>query len=1066
MLTPSLSIELLGTIRVLVHGEPLPRVRSKKGLWLLALLALRGGRPIAREWLAGTLWPDADLSVGLANLRPVMSELRRALGAEGKRVEARGRSEVSLDLTDAYVDTVALDFALQRGDHVRVAELYRGSLLEGCAEEWCIQERSVREEKCLASLMTLGQGETQAGRHAEAVQLFTRAGQVDRWRDAPVQGLMSALSATGDVNAALQVYRRFAITLSREAALEPTAETRALYDELRELLRSGDRAARGESRAKTPHNLTESLTDLVGREDERVDVAARLRRSRLVTLTGMGGIGKTRLARSVAKDMLGEYPGGVWYVALDAISGGDSIPQAIGTAMGLREDSARSALSTITEKLRDRRALLVLDNCEHVIKDCAQVARELTRQCGSLSILATSREPLRITGEVIWQVPSLLFPAWPSLPPSRTTRLRVAESYDGVRFLVDRIQAFDSSFVLNAENLEEVVTLCAKLDGIPLALELAAARASSMSLKALVEHLERQLLSALSRGDREAHHRQSTMEATLDWSYALLGPEEAEVFRKGSLFVDGWNREAAEAIFGPGGLESLASLIEKSLVVFDPSQDRYRMLETVRQYAAEKLAECGSTDALLRIHRTFYSALASRAFAAKGGDEQAAWLKRLEEDHGNLLAALRGFVMDANGGLEGLQMASDLTWYWQIRGPRSEGIEFLVLALSHPGAADDSAERGRALNGAGILAFHRGDRSVAKPLFEAALAVRRRLGDARGVVASLTNVANVMMSDGEHEAAQAAYAECLTITAGAENYAGQAHTLVNVGYLAIGHLGECQRAQEAYEEALRLYRSLGDPSGESFALEGLGFVALAQAAHEEARACFEESMSIRTRLQDQDVGWSLDYLGEVALARGEMTIAREWFEQSMAHFIQTGESEGIAAVKGGLACIDLAEGHDLGAKSLFEEALLLFRGVGERRSACRTLCYLSLIEARQGNLAGAIRILSTCLAELQQIKSPLGLVVGLETCADLFCRQNRLEDAVPLWGAARRERDRTGHRRYRHEEAEQLSQLDRCRSELGETRFGELWDEGFVRSLDEAADQCLLVMEAAQGKTS
>jgi len=1042
-----LKIELFGTMRVQVEGEPLPRLRSRKAVWLLALLALRDGRPASRQWVATTLWPDTDASIALANLRPVMSELRRALGSQKNRVQSVDRNSVVLDLSNAFVDTIEFDRAVREGRHERAAELYRGSLLEGCPEEWCLQERNVRQLQCIETLLKLGEDALLAERHLDGTIWFMRARGMDSWRDAPVRGLMKCLVAAGDLNAALQSYREFAQALSREAGLAPDRETTALYERLRARTTETKVPEQPAEPRQTPNNLVRPLTKLIGREDERLDVPARLRRTRLVTLSGVGGIGKTQLALAVCHDLLTEYPGGVWFAALDRLSDEKGLIQALAAEIGVQEEF----LDGIVERLQDRRTLLVLDNCEHLIGACRDIATTLIQRCGELRILATSREALGVPGEEIWPVPSLDFPDLTSLPHSRATRLRVVDSYESVRLFVDRAQAVQPKFSLTSENLDGVVDICAQLHGIPLAIELAAARTRSMSIGTIVEHLRSRQLEVLQSRNRGLPDRQATMRATLDWSHDLLDSEEKRVLRRVSVFVAGWPFAAAEAVAGPGTRDFLDSLIDKCLVIFDGNSDRYRMLETVRQYAAEQLRESGEFDSICLLHRTWFLDFAERGSAGMGGEDQGLWLRRLSQEHGNLLGAMEGFATSPNGGIEGLRIAGALWKYWNIRGPRSEGRECLQRALNHPGADGETAERGRALNGAGALAYHAGDRIEAKPLFEAALKTRLHVGDKRGAASSLTNLAVVLMSDGEVEGAQAAYEKCLSIARELKDESLIAVTLLNTGYLLLSHLGELAEARDRYERALGSYRNLGDASGVAFSTEGLGFVALAMGDFEAARGHFEEAMSIRQGLEDQDVAWPLEYLGEVALSRGELAIAQDYLEKSLALFMKTAEREGIAASTAGLACVSLARGDFHRARSQFEEALRLFRLVGERVSVCRTLCYLGVLSARSAEFVEAERLLRECLALAQEIRAPNCLTQCLEAFAELLSRGGDYERAMCLWGAADRERERTGERRRLHDESEEAVQKQLVRTALGEPVFDAFWDRGRSMTLDEAA---------------
>lgn len=495
---PALTLALFGPMQVLVQDQPLPHLRSRQSLWLLALLSLRHPRPVEREWLAGTLWPDSDQSQAFRNLRVVLSELRSALGAESWRLQSPSRHTLSLDLTGAEVDVRTFDAAVVSGQPsalVQAIALYRGPLLEGCHQEWVVQEREAREHHCLQALQKLAGTALTAGDYDTAIGYYQRAVGMDPWQEAARRGWMEALAKKGDTNAALQVYREFIAFLKEDPKAVPDAETSALYERLRAEVRqrADTHAVVTVEAAPVPRvkgYLSHPLTDLVGREDERIEVALRLQHSRLVTLTGVGGIGKTRLAREVASEVAREYADGVWLVALESLTEGRLVLQQLASVLGLREERGRTPLQRVTEHLRQKRLLLVLDNCEHLLEASAQVAAHLLQECGEVRILATSREALGITREMVWSVPALTVPDLEYLPQGRATLLRILMGYESVQLFVERAQAVQKSFNLTGSNARLVAQVCRQLEGIPLAIELAAARVRAMSVEQIASRLE------------------------------------------------------------------------------------------------------------------------------------------------------------------------------------------------------------------------------------------------------------------------------------------------------------------------------------------------------------------------------------------------------------------------------------------------------------------------------------------------------------------------------------------------------------------------------------------------
>ena len=472
--------------------------------------------------------------------------------------------------------------------------LCTGPLLEGCPEEWVPQERRVREEGCLQALQTLADSALAAGDYGKAAEYSRQAVVLDPWRDGAQRGLMEALSRGGDTNAALQVYREFTELLRADPKAVPDKETSGLYAHLRAEARrqaSSPPVAAVETPAPAVTGyLPHPLTDLVGREDERLEVTAKLRRSRLVTLTGPGGIGKTRLAVEVAGEAAPEFADGVWLVSLEALADEDRLEGQIAGLLGLKETPGQSWRESLAQHLRAKRLLLVLDNCEHLRSACARVAGSLLQECARVRVLATSREALGVTGETVWSVPALAVPGLDHLPPGRAPLARVLAGCDSVQLFVERAQAVQKTFSLTGDNAPAVAQVCARLKGMPLAIELAAARINVLTVSEIASRLDDHL-NLLAGRNRAGPSRQQTLRATLDWSYSLLSGLEQTLLRRLSVFAGGWGLAAAESVCIGDGLEAArvldltASLTDKSLVVFEPRETggRYRFLETLRQ---------------------------------------------------------------------------------------------------------------------------------------------------------------------------------------------------------------------------------------------------------------------------------------------------------------------------------------------------------------------------------------------------------------------------------------------------------------------------------------------------
>jgi len=523
------------------------------------------------------------------------------------RLQSPDRQTLLLDLTGAEADVAAFDGAVtgkKLSDLALAVALYQGPLLEGCTEEWVFQERAAREKQCLQALQTLAEAASSAGDHTGAIGHYQRAAALDPWGDAVRRGWMEALTKSGDRNAALQVYRDYVHRLKSDPKAVPDEKTSALYLRLRTEMRQEAHphtvvAAIEETKPSAVTGyLPHARTDLVGREDERLEVVTRLRRARLVTLTGLAGIGKTRLALAVAAESVQEYADGVWLVDLEALIEGNMVVPQIAAVLGLTECAGQSLLQTVTDHLRKKRLLLVLDNCEHLREATAQAIAPLLRECADLRILATSRDALGITGETAWTVPALAVPDPDYLPQGRATLLRVLMGYESVQLFVERAQTLEKTFQLTSSNAPTVARICALLQGIPLAIELAAARITAMTIEQMAARLHDHL-GLLTGGTRIALSRQQTLRATLDWSCALLSEPERRMLHRLSVFLGGWTLEAAEALCAEAGIETgqaldlLTALVDSSLIAYEEHATEigghYRLLETVRQYAGERL---------------------------------------------------------------------------------------------------------------------------------------------------------------------------------------------------------------------------------------------------------------------------------------------------------------------------------------------------------------------------------------------------------------------------------------------------------------------------------------------
>jgi non-specific serine/threonine protein kinase len=599
-----------------------------------------------------------------------------------------------------------------------------------------------------------------------------------------------------------------------------------------------------------PNNLPVQLTSFIGREREKSEIRGLLSTSRCLTLTGSGGAGKTRLALQVAADAVDGYPGGVWLAELAPITDPALVPKTVASALGVPEQPGRDMTETLVDSLRPKALLLVLDNCEHLLTACADLAIALLRVCPQVRILTTSREGLRIPGEILWRVPSLSLPDIRHLPPSDDLML-----YEAVRLFVDRAVTAAPGFTLTTENASAIAQICLRLDGIPLAIELAAARVKILSVHQIAERLDDRF-RLLTGGSRISLPRHQTLRAAMDWSYELLSGQERILFRRLSVFAGGWTLDAAERICAgdtveaPEILDLLTQAVNKSLVMVDAQGAIawYRLLETVRQYARERLMESGETGGVRVRHRDWYVALAERGERELRGPAQGAWLERLEREHDNLRAALEWSVAEHDGLHAGLRLAGALYWFWFVHGHWTEGRRWLEVALA------DSAEAPahtllKALQGVAFLAYRQGDYGRATAAEEQGLVASRNVGDIGSSVMFLTTSGLVALRRGDYSRATAQIEESLSLSLRLEDKWLISLALGNLGAVA-RHRRDYRKAEALYEQSLTLSREVGDKRRIAYSLRNLGIVALYRGDHDQATAFFVESMSLVREFRD------------------------------------------------------------------------------------------------------------------------------------------------------------------------------------------------------------------------
>ncbi len=655
-----------------------------------------------------------------------------------------------------------------------------------------------------------------------------------------------------------------------------------------------------------PHNLPAPLSTFIGREHELAEVKQLLSANRLVTLTGAGGSGKTRLSLKAAEESLHEFEHGVWVVELASLTDPVLLPQVVASALNIQEQSVRSLLGFLVDYLSPRQTLLVLDNCEHLITDCAQFVDTILQKCPHLKILTTSREVLGITGEAALAVPPLSLPGqqpWTN-PASQRDAVRYYEDFESVQLFMARAQTVDQTFRLTAENGVWVAEICRHLDGMPLAIELAAARVRSLSVQQIAQRLDDRF-RLLTSGSRTAPARQQTLLATLDWSYTLLSSIEQKILRRLSIFAGGSTLEAAEAVCVDDEIQSvevlevLSRLVDKSLVMVDRpgnGETRYRLLETIRQYAHQKLSESVEVDISKDRHLHYFIRWAEKAEPYLTGPKQLQWLELYEAEHDNLRAALQWCNSDDIRAPAGLRLAAACGRFWRLRGYLSEGRMRLSAALSKTGAQAQTITRAWAMT---LLANHmylQSDYPAMRPVAEEALFIWRELGKQglAGAAYTLDLLGELATEEGDYARAIALFQEALDIYKELNDERGMGQINMQFGWAAM-RTGNLEQAEVYLQEFRNLAQKMADETSLAFAFSGLGEVAIRQGKYEGAVSLLEQALELNRERGDKwGTATSLGSLGWVAQRQHDFGRMKAFLDQSLSIRMEISDKGGIA----------------------------------------------------------------------------------------------------------------------------------------------------------------------------
>jgi predicted ATPase/transcriptional regulator with XRE-family HTH domain len=816
----------------------------------------------------------------------------------------------------------------------------------------------------------------------------------------------------GDVLPRRETARRLAIVLGLtgeqrtrfEALAQPLCRPRGTSGEL-----SSTSPVRGAALWGTAtHNLPAQVTSFIGREREIAEVRRLLGTTRLLTLIGTGGTGKTRLAVQVVAGLLDHYPQGVWLAELAPIGDPDGVPTAVAGAVGVREEAGQPLVATLVAALRPRHLLLVLDNCEHLLDACAALVEALLRGCPHVTVLATSREPVSLAGETSWRVPSLALPDSEHLPPPEALG-----QVEAVRLFVERALAAHPHFALTAHNAPLVAQVCRQLDGIPLAIELAAARLRGLSIEDLAARLD-QRFRLLTGGSRTALPRQQTLQATVDWSYGLLNMSEQVLFTRLAVFSGGFTLEAAEAVCAgepvpvAAVLDLVLRLVDKSLVAVESERagrTRYRLLETLRQYGREGLVTRGEAETLYARHVAHYRDVAEQAMQMIREMQQPV-MDRLEAEDENLRQAL-GWALDHGEVQEGLRLAGALRLFWWYRGSFGEGRRWLAALLALPGAAAPTAARAQALYAQASLQFGSGwlagrywqGAGERRALHEEALAIAREGGDVVGQAWNLVFLGS-LLGPTDYAGARAHLEEGLAL-ANAQGDRGLDHiALIFLGAVAWIQ-GDRSAARRWYTQSLGHAQRDRDQNGYARALHHLASMTFQEGDATAARPGLEESLAIFRELPDRmGVAMVLGMFGVVAAAEGDSAHARACFVEKRALWEQVGERSGIASALRDLGWLARREGAPAEARAHYLEALGVERDLGDGAGIAATVVGLGDLARDQGDDAQAAALYVEALTQLRGSEAQNECAACLEGLAAVAWAAGDAERATRLCGAA------------------------------------------------------------------
>jgi len=721
-----------------------------------------------------------------------------------------------------------------------------------------------------------------------------------------------------------------------------------------------------------PNNLPLQLTSFIGREKEMKQVKEALKLNRFVTLASAGGSGKTRLALQTAAEVIDDYEYGVWFVDLAALNDPALLTATIIVALGIKEQSKKTTEETLIDFLKEKEILILLDNCEQLVHACADLTERLLSSCSKLKIIATSREALNCKGEKTYRIPPLTMPD----PNSNYTPEQLAQ-YESVRLFIERALMVNPEFRVNNENSHALAEICSRLDGIPLAIELAAARTNALPVVKIYERLDDRF-SLLTGGKRTALPRQQTLRALIDWSYDLLSGEEKLLWCRLSVFSGGWTLEAAEEICSDDKinksviLDLLSQLTEKSVIIYDESRERYRILESIKQYGIEKLSD--GYEVYLR-HLNFFLELSEKAALQLRSEKARFWLDTIDADHSNFISAIDWSVSNEIAD-KGAIIAAALGNFWNTAGHYSTGIRLNENILQSTRAIDKSSKV-KVLTWLCVFKYHQGNYEQVRKYSEECLAISKKIGDKKGTAESLHNLGKVADIKGDYEQAKKYHEESLAFKNEIGDKNGMADSLQSLGNLSVDQ-GDYEKAQKYFEESFAIKKEMGDKKGMASNMNSLGCLSSFQGDYEQAKKYHEESLAYNKDIGSKmGVAISMGNLGMIAFNQGEYEQAKKYYEESLAIRKELGNRKGMADYMHNLGGIVYTQGDYEQAKKYFEDSLAVRKEIGDRIGMTDSLNNLGGVMYTQGDYEQAKSYFEESLATRKEIGDKRGMADSL-----------------------------------------------------------------------------------------